>query len=92
VWPPLIILIISNWVIRVPFAWMLTPVFGPDAIWWSFPLGSVVSALLAVAYYRWGGWRSARMIDQPTGEAADTGIGAPVMDDEVDEGAPVAAA
>ena len=46
VWAPLGILIISSWVIRAPFAWLLTPVWGPDAIWWSFPLGSVVSAAL----------------------------------------------
>ncbi len=28
-----------------------------DAIWWSFPVGSAVSTLLTVAYYRYGRWR-----------------------------------
>jgi putative MATE family efflux protein len=92
VWAPLLILIISNWVIRIPFAWLLTPMLGADAIWWSFPLGSVVSAVLAIAYYRWGGWRNARMIaGEPTGEAPQTGSGLPIMDDEVDEGDPLPA-
>jgi Na+-driven multidrug efflux pump len=29
-----------------------------DAIWWSFPVGTISSALLAYGYYRWGGWRA----------------------------------
>jgi hypothetical protein len=36
----------------------------------SFPLSSAVTLGLAAAYHRWGGWRSARMIDSvPTQEA-----------------------
>jgi Na+-driven multidrug efflux pump len=33
-----------------------------DAVWWSFPISSGLSALLAVLYYRYGGWRSAQML------------------------------
>ncbi len=62
VMPPLVILFISLWCVRVPFAWMLQTRFGADAVWWSFPLGSLVSVLLAAAYYRWGGWRKARLL------------------------------
>jgi putative MATE family efflux protein len=56
VWPPLIIMIISMWVIRVPFAWLLQPVIGQDAIWWSFPFGTIVSAVLSFLYFKYGGW------------------------------------
>ena len=35
---------------------------GADAIWWSFPVSSLVSMLLSLAYYRWGGWRHAHML------------------------------
>jgi Na+-driven multidrug efflux pump len=57
VWPPLFILIISMWIVRVPFADLFIPRFGADAIWWSFPLGTISSAGLASLYYRFGGWR-----------------------------------
>ena len=33
---------------------------GADAIWWSFPFGSVLSALVAWAWYRRGSWRRNR--------------------------------
>jgi Na+-driven multidrug efflux pump len=32
-----------------------------DAIWWSFPTASVMSVSMAIAYYRFGGWRTSRM-------------------------------
>jgi Na+-driven multidrug efflux pump len=33
-----------------------------DAVWWSFPISSALTALIAVLYYRFGGWRSAHMM------------------------------
>src|SRR5690606_31748121 len=35
--PPLLILAVAMWGIRVPFAKLLQPTLGVDAIWWSFP-------------------------------------------------------
>lgn len=58
---PLVVLFVSLWVVRFPLAQAGLPRFGADAIWWSFPISSAVAALLAVAYYRYGGWRNARM-------------------------------
>ncbi|MCL7713193.1 MATE family efflux transporter [Stenotrophomonas mori] len=63
--PPLLILAASLWGVRVPFADLLQPYWGADAIWWSFPISSLVSMLLSLAYYRWGGWRNARMTAAP---------------------------
>jgi putative MATE family efflux protein len=65
VWAPLIILTITMWMVRPPFALSLMPSMGADAIWWSFPLGSLLSMLLAIGYYRWGGWRHAHMLVGP---------------------------
>jgi hypothetical protein len=48
--------------VRIPFAYGLVDAWGSDAIWWSFPLGSLISMLLSSAYYRFGNWRSARML------------------------------
>jgi len=56
-----VVLFFALWVVRLPFANLLLPRLGADAIWWSFPLASIVAASLAVAYYRFGGWRRARM-------------------------------
>jgi putative MATE family efflux protein len=59
--PPLWILILSLWCIRVPFAYSLLDRWHADAIWWSFPVASMTSLAMASAYYRFGGWRSSRM-------------------------------
>ncbi len=60
--PPLLILLLALWGVRVPFAELLQPHIGEDAIWWSFPVSSVCSMAMALAYYRWGGWRRAHML------------------------------
>ena len=58
---PLFMLIIALWLIRVPFAYAFVGMWQAEAIWWSFPLASVASLLMSAAYYRYGGWRKARM-------------------------------
>ena len=68
--PPLVALFVALWVIRIPIAIGFAPRFGADAIWWSFPIASAAAALFAFAYYRYGGWRGARMIGVPL--AADS--------------------
>ncbi|MDB4942586.1 MAG: family efflux transporter [Labilithrix sp.] len=60
--PPLVILFISYWLLRIPFAVLMTRAIGIDGIWWSFPLGSLAALVLSVAYYRYGGWRTAKML------------------------------
>ena len=62
VWWPMAILVVSMVGVRIPFAALLSPRFGADAVWWSFPLGTATSALLTSAYYLHGGWRRARMM------------------------------
>ncbi len=62
--PPLVILIVSLWGFRLPFATLLMPRFGADAIWWSFPLAGALSALLAIMYYHFGHWRQAHMLTE----------------------------
>ena len=57
VWAPLAILIVAMYPVRIGFAELARGALGPDAIWWSFPLGSIASFAMAVAYYRFGNWR-----------------------------------
>jgi Na+-driven multidrug efflux pump len=69
---PLIIFFVTLILFRFPFAMLLMERWGADAIWWSFVLAAVLTTLLALAYYRYGDWRSARMI--PSGAAATAEI------------------
>lgn len=59
---PLAALAISMWCVRYPFAVLLGPSWGADAIWWSFPVSSVVSLGIAAVYYQSGRWKRAKMI------------------------------
>lgn len=68
--PPLVILAIALWGIRVPFAEMLQPAMGVDAVWWSFPVSAASAMVMSLAYYRWGRWRSAKMLPTDTREVA----------------------
>jgi putative MATE family efflux protein len=58
---PLIMLAIALWGVRVPFAYLMLPRWGADAIWWSFPIASLVSLSMSVSYYRLGRWRKVRL-------------------------------
>jgi putative MATE family efflux protein len=76
--PPLIILIVALWFVRIPFAYALVGTWGADAIWWSFPLGSLTSMTLSVLYYRFGNWRNARMLAAPSAAPVASPIANPM--------------
>jgi putative MATE family efflux protein len=59
---PLLILIVAIWGVRLPVAAFLSHT-GVDGVLWGFPAGSVASVLLTAAYYRYGGWRRAKMLE-----------------------------
>ena len=67
---PLAILIVAMYPVRIGFALAMRPVIGPDALWWSFPLGSAASCTMAWAYYRYGGWRSGSVLGPRRGHEA----------------------
>jgi putative MATE family efflux protein len=68
---PLWTLIISLLLVRYPVAKLFLGSYHEDAIWWSFPISSALSSVLAILYYQYGGWRSAHMLSQtsPVGAA-----------------------
>jgi putative MATE family efflux protein len=66
--PPLVILAITLFPIRFGFAVFTQPVFGSDALWLAFPVGSVCSLTLAALYYRYGNWRKEMVIPRPEPE------------------------
>lgn len=70
---PLAILFVSVYPIRIGFALGALPAIGSDALWWSFPVGSVATLGLSAAYYYFGNWRAIRMgrpPHDPHGETA----------------------
>jgi putative MATE family efflux protein len=86
--PPLIAMLISLWVIRVPFALFLQPYIGADAIWWAFPVGSISSCLMAGAWFRWGPWRKSRLLDEiGKGRIPESGPGEPGLGEDAPAGA-----
>jgi putative MATE family efflux protein len=66
---PLIVLAISLLCIRPPLAMLLLDRLHADAIWWSFPASSFLAVLMAIAYYKWGKWRTLRMITPQVADA-----------------------
>jgi putative MATE family efflux protein len=64
---PLVCLTISLLVVRVPLAQLFLDRWHADAIWWSFPISSALATLMALGYYRYGGWRSAHMLPTAPG-------------------------
>jgi putative MATE family efflux protein len=61
VFVPLIILAIGLLPVRIGFAWFGRDWLGADALWWSFPVSTLVNLALAVAYFRSGRWKQSRM-------------------------------
>jgi MATE family, multidrug efflux pump len=59
---PLVILAISLLLVRFPLAEVFLERLRVDAVWWSFPISSLVSSTLALLYYRYGNWRSVHML------------------------------
>jgi putative MATE family efflux protein len=61
--PPLIVLFLALFVIRIPFALLMADRWHADAVWWSYPLGSAAAALFMCLYYRHGSWKRAHMLE-----------------------------
>jgi len=57
---PFIISAVTMLPVRLGLAIALHPVLGAEALWWSVPLSSAVSLVLAWLYYANGSWRHAR--------------------------------
>lgn len=57
IYAQLAVLLVSMYAARLGAYWLLYPVFGPDALWYSFLLSSVLSMLLTVAIYFYAPWR-----------------------------------
>jgi putative MATE family efflux protein len=69
VFPPLGILTVALLGIRFPLALALLDKWQADAIWWSFPISSLVAVVLSLLYYKYGHWRTLRLNPVTQGRA-----------------------
>lgn len=65
---PLIIMIVALFGARLGFYLFSYPYLGADALWWSYPAGSLTALLLAAYAYYGGGWRRAKLVVPPSKE------------------------
>ena len=59
---PMVISVITLWIIRLPFATIMSGVIGINGIWFAFPAGWVVGAILTYIYYKTGKWNNKGVI------------------------------
>jgi len=64
---PMFITLFSLWVIRVPFAAVLSERFNELGIWFAVPLAWSVGTVLSFIYYRMGKWKK-KVIVKPNTE------------------------
>ena len=60
VWWPLIIQFIAFYPVRLGFYYIAYPHWGPDALWWAFPVATLASVLMTTTLYLRGSWRQNR--------------------------------
>jgi putative MATE family efflux protein len=56
---PLVIMFLGLYPGRLGFYYLAYPVIGSEALWWAYPVGSVLTVALTLIYYRWAKWRAA---------------------------------
>lgn len=55
---PMLITLLSLWVIRVPLSVYMADHFGVNGIWWALPVSWLMGLLATWGYYRSGKWRN----------------------------------
>ncbi len=54
---PMIITLISLWIVRIPFAYFLSDTLGEKAVWWSGPAGWMIGIIMSYFYYKTSRWK-----------------------------------
>jgi putative MATE family efflux protein len=62
---PLIVMTIAVIPGQFGAVYLLKTIVGADALWWSFPVGSIIAMLLTFCYYRYGTWRKLKLLITP---------------------------
>jgi putative MATE family efflux protein len=61
----MIIAMVSQWMIQFPLAYVLAKhtTLDADGLWWSFPVTNVLVALVSLAWFARGSWKTSRLTD-----------------------------
>jgi len=59
---PMIITIISLWIVRIPVSYWLSLKYGAIGIWWGIPVAWFVGVILAFIYYKTGKWKKKAVV------------------------------
>lgn len=59
---PMFISLLSLWLIRIPFAWIMSGKIGVTGIWWAIPAGWMVGLILSYGYYKTGHWKKKAVV------------------------------
>jgi putative MATE family efflux protein len=54
---PMLITLVSLWLVRIPFAWFFSDIMAEKAVWWSAPAGWITGVILSGGYYYYGRWK-----------------------------------
>jgi Na+-driven multidrug efflux pump len=57
---------VSQWMVQFPLAYVLSKhtLLGAQGLWWSFPVTNVVVALVSIAWYARGSWKTTRITEE----------------------------
>ncbi|RDY26513.1 MATE family efflux transporter [Romboutsia weinsteinii] len=55
--------VISLWLARIPFAYLLSSFFGINGIWMAIPVGWIVGSLVTTIYYIKGSWKNKSVVN-----------------------------
>lgn len=63
---PMILAILSLFVVRFPLAWVLSTrtSLGADGIWWAVAISIVISAIVTGLYFLRGDWKTRRLLEE----------------------------
>jgi Na+-driven multidrug efflux pump len=70
----MVIALVSQWMIQFPLAYVLSKhtALGPTGLWWSFPVGNVLTALVSICWFGRGEWATARLTEESQDSARVT--------------------
>ncbi len=59
---PMLVSLLSLWIIRIPLAYLLSDILGRSGIWWSIGISIGLAFCITFIYYKTGYWKRKRII------------------------------
>jgi putative MATE family efflux protein len=62
----MVIALVSQWMIQFPLAYVLSKhtILQAEGLWWSFPVTNVAVALIAIAWFARGSWKTTKLTEE----------------------------